>query len=119
MKDVKFLIDVGVGKKVESYLIKEDFDVLLIRDIDVRLKDIEILRIAAIEERTVVTMDKDFGELIYNSGKKHSGVLLLRLEDAKGDEKENVIKEIIQNYVSDLKNNFCVYQNAKFRIKRK
>ncbi|HMQ68434.1 MAG TPA: hypothetical protein PKA90_04360 [Ignavibacteria bacterium] len=64
-------------------------------------------------------MDKDFGELISNSGKKHSGVLLLGLEDVNGDEKEKVIKEIIEYYVSDLKNNFCVYQNEKFRIKIK
>ena len=82
------------------------------------MRDVEILKIAMEDKRTVITMDKDFGELIFNSGKKHFGVLLLRLDDANGEEKVYVVKEIIENYEKDLKNNFCVYQNSKLRVKK-
>ena len=39
--------------------------------------------------------DKDFGELIYNSGLLHGGVLLLRLEDAKSGEKVKIVENIL------------------------
>jgi predicted nuclease of predicted toxin-antitoxin system len=86
-KDLKFLVDVGVSKKVESWLVENGYDIKAVRDINPRMKDSGILKIAAKEHRMVITMDKDFGELIYNSGQPHSGVLLLRLGAAKAKEK--------------------------------
>jgi predicted nuclease of predicted toxin-antitoxin system len=82
------------------------------------MKDSEILKIANEERRIVITMDKDFGELIFNSGLSHHGVLLLRLDDANGEEKVEVINEILTKYESNIKNNFCVYQNSRLRIKK-
>ena len=41
---MKFLVDVGVGKKVENWLKGNGFDVLSVRDIDSRAKDSQILR---------------------------------------------------------------------------
>jgi predicted nuclease of predicted toxin-antitoxin system len=116
--DLKFLVDAGVGKKVESFLFESGFDFKSIREIDHRMKDSEILRLANSESRIVITMDKDFGELIFNSGLSHYGVLLLRLDDSNGEEKVETIKEIITKYESSLSNNFCVYQNSRLRIKR-
>jgi len=118
VKKLKFLIDVGVGKKVESIFAKFGYDIKSVRDIDPRLTDEEILRIAVSENRMVVTMDKDFGELVYNSGLPHRGVLLLRLEDTKGDEKVKIIEDILAKYSDKLADNFCVYQQGKFRIRR-
>ena len=66
----------------------------------------------------VITMDKDFGELVYHSSMEHSGVLLLGLEDATGTEKSQVVKYIMKNYSNQIKNCFCVFQNDKFRIKK-
>ena len=36
---MKFLVDVGVGKKVENWLKENGFDILSVRDIDSRAKD--------------------------------------------------------------------------------
>ena len=115
---LKFLVDVGVGKKVEEYLQEQGYDTKAVRAIDTRMPDKEIIRLAASERRMVVTMDKGFGELVYHSTMKHTGVLLLRLEDATGLEKLQVVREILDNYSDQMKNHFCVYQNKKFRIRR-
>ena len=116
--ELKFLIDVGVGKGIESYLREEGYDTKAVRDIDPRMADHEIIRLAASEHRMVVTMDKDFGELVYHSSMKHCGVLLLRLEDATGAEKLQIIKHIIENYRSSIVDCFCVYQNDRLRIRK-
>jgi predicted nuclease of predicted toxin-antitoxin system len=78
-KELKFLVDVGVGKKVEQWLQRGRYDIKAVRDINPKMDDREILGIAVSEGRMVITMDKDFGELVYNSGFQHAGVLLLRL----------------------------------------
>ena len=113
-----FLVDVGVGKNVEEYLLEKSYDIKAVRSLDQRMPDQEIIRLAALEKRIVITMDKDFGELVYHSGLEHCGVLLLRLEDATGLEKQQVIAKILAQHADNIKNHFCVYQNKKFRFRK-
>ncbi len=80
---LKFLVDVGVGRKVEQWLKENGYDVKSVIDIDPRMPDNQILKTAESDLRTVLTMDKDFGELVFKNRQNHKGVLILRLEDAK------------------------------------
>jgi predicted nuclease of predicted toxin-antitoxin system len=114
---LKLLIEVGVGKSVENWLKNASYDVLALRDINPRMSDKDILKVAVSEGRLLITMDKDFGELVYHSSKPHLGVLLLRLEDATSDEKVEVIKKIFTEHSEELANHFCVYQNGILRIR--
>lgn len=116
--ELKFLVDVGVGRNVEEYLLEKGYDTKAVSFIDQRMPDQEIIRLATSERRMVITMDKDFGELVYHSELNHCGILLLRLEDATGVEKQRVISEILAKYSDKMKNHFCVYQNKKFRIRK-
>ena len=81
------------------------------------MADLNILALAVREKRMVVTMDKDFGELVYRSREPHAGVLLLRLEEARSAEKVAVIEEIFTNYEDQLPGNFSVYQSGRLRIR--
>ena len=114
---MRFLVDVGVGKKVENWLKGNGFDVLSVRDIDSRAKDSQILRWAVDQQRMIITMDKDFGELIYNSGMQHAGVLILRLEDADSDTKVKVIKQVLTEHHDRIESHFCVFQDGRLRIR--
>jgi len=115
---VKFLVDVGVSKAVEEWLRSQDHDVIGVRDLDPRMLDSEILERAVLEHRIVITMDKDFGDLVYNSGRPHAGVLLLRLAEAGSGEKVAVMREIVQSHKDKLPGRFVVYQNGRLRIKK-
>jgi len=66
----------------------------------------------------VVTMDKDFGELVFRSGRAHAGVLILRLEDAQGCEKVEVVRAILAEHEEKLAGKFCVFQAGRLRISR-
>ena len=115
---LQFLVDVGVGKLVEQFLVNNGHDVVPVRDLNPRMPDEEIIEIACNEKRIIITMDKDFGELVYHSLKPHAGVILLRLDDADGIEKTKVVSNILKAYSSQLLNSFCVFQNNKFRIRK-
>lgn len=115
---MRFLFDVGVGQKAEQFLAAQGHDVKAVRDLDPKLPDSDILDIAVAEARIVVTMDKDFGELVYRSSRPHAGVLLLRLEAATGDEKVAVVKTLTENYADEINGTFAVYANGRLRIRR-
>ena len=115
---MRFLIDVGVGKKVEKWLIENGYDAKAIRDINASMKDVDILKLAVSENRMIITMDKDFGELVYNSGLLHSGVLILRLEDATGEEKVEIVGKILTRFSDKIEGKFCVYQDGRLRIRK-
>jgi predicted nuclease of predicted toxin-antitoxin system len=116
--DLKFVVDVGVSKKIENYMCEEGFNVKTVRDIDPCMTDHDIIQLANKEERIIITMDKDFGELVYHALLKHSGIILLRLENATGSEKLKIMKEILDKYSDKLRNHFCVYQKGRFRIRK-
>lgn len=111
------LVDVGVGQAVTDWLRGAGYDVAAVRDVDPSMADDAILAWAAREQRLVLTMDKDFGELVYLSGILHAGVLLLRLEDERSDEKVRVVREIFTRFAEQLGGHFSVYQNGRLRIR--
>jgi predicted nuclease of predicted toxin-antitoxin system len=114
---LKFVLDVGVGNKVWQYLTENGYDATLITTINPSMSDVDILFIAETEARMVITMDKDFGDLVYHSGKAHKGVLLLRLEDASGEEKAETMQFIMDNFKDQIEGKFCVFKNGRLRIK--
>ena len=114
---LRFLVDVSVGVGVTSYLREEGHDVVSVREIDPRAPDANILSTAVSENRIVVTMDKDFGELVYKSGRPHRGVLLLRMEEQDRKTKVRTVSRILEGHVDKLENHFCVYQNGRLRIR--
>lgn len=114
---MKFLTDVGVGKKIENWLVANGYDVKAVRDLNPRMADQDILAIAVQENRIVITMDKDFGEMIYHAGQLHTGVLLLRLEEATGEEKSRIVAQIVTYHADKLTGKFCVYLKGRLRIR--
>lgn len=115
---LKVLVDVGVGKAVEQWFAQEGHDVKAVRAKDAAMEDRAILAWALEEERLVVTMDKDFGELVYQSGEPHAGVLLLRLEAAKSAEKAKVVEQIVTKYGGRLKGAFAIYRDGRLRLRK-
>jgi predicted nuclease of predicted toxin-antitoxin system len=115
---VKLLVDVGVGRVVEKWLASAGHDVLAVRNLNAAMKDHEVLAIAARDRRVVITMDKDFGELVIRSRKDHAGILLLRLDDADSAEKLQIVRHIFEDHADILTGNYCVYQKGRLRVRR-
>jgi predicted nuclease of predicted toxin-antitoxin system len=76
-----------------------------------------MLFLAHNEERIILTMGTDFGELVYHSQQPHAGVLLLRMPGANRDEKVQVVQQIASRYGDQLPNHFCVYRQGRLRIR--
>jgi predicted nuclease of predicted toxin-antitoxin system len=114
---VNILVDVSAGQAVADAIRHLGHDTQFVRDRDPKMPDTNILTWAVGEQRLVVTMDKDFGELVYRSGQPHAGVLLLRLEAARTAEKVRVVTDILTTYGNQLPGHFAVYQDGRLRIR--
>jgi predicted nuclease of predicted toxin-antitoxin system len=114
---VKVLIDVSAGQAVADLFRSLGHDTSFVRDVAPTMPDSDILTWAVSEGRLVVTMDKDFGELIFRSGQAHAGVLLLRLEAARTPEKLHIVTDILAAHESNLPGRFSVYQHGRLRIR--
>lgn len=115
---LRFVLDVGVGRKVESYLQEAGYMIFSILDKDPTMSDSAILDIAEREFAMVVTMDKDFGELVFRDKRKHNGILLLRLEDETSMAKLEAIKFIMERHGTEIEGCFCVFQHGRLRIRK-
>ena len=117
MRRLRLLVDTSLGLSLEDCVRNSGHDATFVRDIDPRLPDSAILELAVREHRMVVTMDKDFGELIYRAGRGHRGVLLLRMEDQSAAVSASIVARILEDYSEMLENNFAVYQGGRLRIR--
>jgi len=80
------------------YLREKGFDVSSIGIENPSITDAEIMTIAIKEERTILTFDRDYGELIFRLNyKPKSGVVFLRLESYSPIEPGIVIEELIKS----------------------
>jgi len=66
-------------------------------------------------------MDKDFGDLIWKERRPHSGVVLLRMEEANGAERAeraDAMRRIVREFGAELPHRFTVFKNDRLRISR-
>ena len=114
---LKIVVNVGVGVAVEETLRELGHDVVSVRNIDPRMGDREIVDMAARDGRLVITVDKDFGELVFREETNNAGGVLLRLEEATGAEKAEVVRRVFEEHTDLLRDRFAVYQSGRLRIR--
>lgn len=93
------------------------FEIDFIAEFSPSISDTEVLKIANEKEAILITMDKDFGELIYRNKHSSFGVILLRTNHLENDLKLNIINELISKYIGELPNKFTVVQENNVRIR--
>jgi predicted nuclease of predicted toxin-antitoxin system len=79
--------------------------------------DEDVLERAFADNRVLVTNDKDFGDLIYRSGRAHAGVLLLRLQDESPTTRVRVVAAVLANWAEWLSGNVVVATERSVRVR--
>jgi predicted nuclease of predicted toxin-antitoxin system len=115
---MKFLVDECTGPAVAQWLKDQGHNVFSVYDESRGITDDEVVKKAYTEERILVTNDKDFGEKIYREKRPHTGVILLRLEDERANNKIIVIQQLLESYSDRLHGNFLVVTEEQVRIAR-
>ena len=100
---MKLLANENFPYKSIFYLKEKGYDILSIGMDNPSIKDSEIMTIAINESRTILTFDRDYGELIFRHNyKPEKGVIYLRLDEYQAEQPGIIIEEIITNKEIDL-----------------
>ena len=116
MNNIKFIADVNVEKAIVDYLLEEGYDVKWIPDYNREMLDEDLLELAKVEGRILITNDKDFGEIVFLQKSLSLGIILLRIKGQKVEVKLKLIKELFKNYRNKLLNNFVIITDKKLRF---
>lgn len=97
---MRLLLDSCVWGGASSELTAAGHDVVAAADWDEDPGDEEVLRKAYQEQRILVTLDKDFGELAIIRGKPHAGIL--RIVDVSALRQAAVCLHVLQLHGEEL-----------------
>lgn len=93
---MRVLVDECAGPLVGRWLRDQGHEVFSVFDEARGISDEEVLNKAVSENRILITVDKDFGEMIYRERREHCGVILLRLSDERALNKVRVISQLLE-----------------------
>ena len=79
-------------------LSQEGYDVVFVGDVLPGVSDTDMLAYAEREGRVLVTDDRDFGLLVFRLQNPSTGVIFLRLHEAKPAGRMRVLKKVFQTY---------------------
>ena len=82
------------------------------------MADDDIIRKAFVENRILITNDKDFGEKAYRERRPHHGIVSLRLQDERAVSKVNTIRRLLEDYADQLVDRFVVVTERRVRFAR-
>ena len=112
---MKFLTDRCAGRRLAEWLRAAGHDVLEARHLGPDPGDRALLERAATEERVLITIDTDFGELIYLHDVPHAG--LVRLPDAPAEQRIALMAEVIERHRRALETRAVItIRGARLRI---
>ena len=97
---MKFLVDRCAGSRLSEWLRDQGHDVVETRERGKDPGDTVILQWAVAEDRIVVTIDTDFGELVFLRSEPHCG--MVRLPDVPAAQRIGLMRDLLARYGKEL-----------------
>lgn len=118
MAGLRFLADESCDFIVVRTLRAAGYDVLAVSEFKQRSVDRELIELAYIEDRILLTEDKDFGRLVHVSHAESAGVILIRFPGSARETLAKTILRLIDEQSNQLSGAFVVVQPGHIRISR-
>ena len=114
---MRFLIDRCAGRRLAEWLRQQGHDVVETRERSPDPGDRKLLEWAVEERRVLVTIDKDFGEVIFTGGASHCG--LVRLPDVPAERRIALMERLLADYSHELAAQAVItVRGSRIRISR-
>jgi predicted nuclease of predicted toxin-antitoxin system len=114
---MKLLADESVDRPIVERLRNAGHNVLYVAELAPNISDDEVLRLANDEDAILLTVDNDFGELVYRQHRVHCGVVLIRLFGISSALKVEIIAQVFQERSGEMPDAFTVIAPGIVRIR--
>ena len=116
---MKLLANENFPLKSILYLKSKGFNISSIGTDNPSIQDNVVMNIAINENRTILTFDRDYGELIFKHNyRPQKGVIYLRLDEYEADEPGKLIEEIFNKKEFDFDNALTVLDRNGIRQRK-
>jgi predicted nuclease of predicted toxin-antitoxin system len=113
---VRFLADENCDFVVVRALRAAGHDVRALAEETSRSVDVEVIGLAAREQRILMTEDKDFGWLAFVGRVECAGVILIRFPGHARQTLAQVVRDLVSQHGEELQRSFTVVQPGQARI---
>lgn len=113
---MRFLADESCDFNVVRALRLAGYDVIAVSEITPRAEDAEVIRLALMDERILLTEDKDFGRLVYAHGQDTIGVILIRFPALVRSRLPGTILQLVQEQADRVRGSFVVVRPGRVRF---
>lgn len=94
----RFLANENFDGPSVRFLREQGYDIMWIVETSAGSPDDEVMRMAEVEQRTIMTHDSDYGELIFKYGHRpKAGVVCFRIPDFLPTEPARILLELIND----------------------
>ena len=115
----KFLANENIPLATVLRLRKEGLDVASISLDAPSITDREVMQIAVDENRTIITFDRDYGELIYKYGfRPPAGVIYLRMQNYQPEEPAELLLKLLNSSNLEFAGLFTVADEKSIRQRK-
>jgi predicted nuclease of predicted toxin-antitoxin system len=114
---MKLLADESVDQPIVERLRNAGHNVLYVAELAPSISDDEVLRLANDEDAILVTVDNDFGELVFRQHRVHGGVVLIRLFGISSTLKAEIVAQVFQERAAEMPDAFTVIAPGIVRIR--
>jgi predicted nuclease of predicted toxin-antitoxin system len=115
---MRFLADESCDAEVIRAIRQAAHEVTWVRETMPGATDRLVLNTALVEQRVLITEDKDFGELVFARGAPALGVLLLRYPPAARPQVTRKIVAFVADHAAELVGSFVVIGPSRTRLRR-
>ena len=115
---MRFLADETLDLSVIRRLQDADHEVSAVTEMEPGISDESVLDATNSLGATLLTEDKDFGELAFRRSLVHRGVLLVRLAGLHPEAKAEILISVIAEHEPELPGSFVVISPGMVRIRR-
>ncbi len=115
---MRFMVDECTGPAVARWLREHNHEVFSVYEQARGMADDDIIQKAFDESWILITNDRHFGDRVYRERRQHKGIILLRLEDERPNNKIDAIQRLLKGYAEQLTDHFIVVTEKQIRIGR-
>ena len=117
---MKLLLDQGLPRSAATLLREQGFDTVHVGDVEMwAAEDVEILALARLQNRVIVTLDADFHALLALSGAQFPSVIRIRIEGLKAGALVALLSQVLVEWGNSLELGAVVTVNKeRMRMRR-
>ena len=114
---MKLLADEGVDSAIVTRLRSDGHDVVYVAELTPGITDDAVLEVANADGRILMTVDKDFGELVFRLRRVAFGIFLVRLPGLPSTGRADAVAQVIDEHGDEMPGAFTVLSAGLVRIR--